>query len=76
MERDQQQIKADIERGRDQLASAVDQLVYRLDPKRLATQAQDSAKARLNTPAGKAAVGGTVALLTLVIIRNLRKSRR
>lgn len=75
-ERSATEIRAEIEQARDQLASAVDQLADRLAPKRLADQWKAKAIERASSPAGKAVLGGAAVLLTLVVVRNLRHSRR
>lgn len=73
-ERSAEQIKRDIERSRAELATAVDQLAYRTNPKRLVENAKQTVKARLATPQGQAvvaAVGGVVAIL---VIKRVRKN--
>jgi F0F1-type ATP synthase membrane subunit b/b' len=75
-ERSQAQIRADIDKARDQLASAVDQLADRLAPKRLAAEAQVAAKEKVNSPTGKKVIGGIVVLVAVIAIRNYRKSKR
>lgn len=76
LERDQQQVKSDIEFARGQLAGAVDQLVDRLAPSRLIAEAQASAKQQVNSPRGQAVVAGVAVLVLVILIRNLRHSRR
>jgi F0F1-type ATP synthase membrane subunit b/b' len=76
VERDAQQIRIDIERARDQLADTVDQLADRLAPQRLADQVKATIKAKATSSAGKAVIGGSVVLVTLIVVRNLRRSRR
>jgi len=76
VERDVQQIRTDIEQARDQLAVTVDQLADRLAPQRLADQIKASIKAKATSPVGKAVIGGSAVLLTLIVVRNLRRSRR
>ena len=75
-QRDASEIRAEIEQARDQLAVAVDQLADRLAPKRLVEDAKTSLKQKALTPQGKAVIGGTGLLLTVLMIRNLRRSRR
>lgn len=74
-ERDAATIRAEIEHARDQLASSVDQLADRLAPSRLADEAKTNAKEKLTSPVGLAVVGGAAVLLTLLVVRNLRRSR-
>jgi hypothetical protein len=75
-QRDSAEIRAEIENARDKLAVSVDQLADRLAPSRLVEETKASIKEKAMSPAGKAVIGGTGVLLTLLIIRNLRKSRR
>jgi MYXO-CTERM domain-containing protein len=61
-----QEIEADIERQRDQLAQTVDQLGHKLDVKAQAKSRIDDAKDRATTDAGKPRpelVGAAVAAL-------------
>jgi len=75
-QRDTHVIRTEIEQARDQLATTVDQLADRLAPRRLADEVKASIKAKLSTPTGMAVVGGTTLLVTVLVIRNLRRSRR
>ena len=71
MPRDAETIQAEIERARDALAVAVDELTTRASPRRIADQGKQTLSATLNDPKVKyslIAVGGLVALL---IIRRL-----
>ncbi len=74
-ERSAAQIRAEIEGARTELASSVDQLTDRLAPQRLVNETKATLKEKALSPAGKAVIGGSAALLTLLVIRNLRKSR-
>jgi hypothetical protein len=76
VQRDVQQIRTDIEQARDQLAVTVDQLADRLAPQRLADHLKATIKAKATSPAGMAVIGGSAVLLTLIVVRNLRHSRR
>lgn len=71
MARDPETIQAEIERARDGLATAVDELTTRLDPKR----AVDEGKRRLRTlwdePKIKYTVIGVGALVAYVIVRKV-----
>jgi F0F1-type ATP synthase membrane subunit b/b' len=69
-------IRAEIEGARDKLAVSVDQLATRLAPATLMDNAKTSAKQKAMSPVGKAVIAGTGVLLTLLVIRNLRRSRR
>lgn len=76
IQRDAAEIRAEIESARDKLAVTVDQLSDRLAPARLMDQAKATVKQKALSPAGKAVIGGAGVLLTLLVIRNLRRSRR
>lgn len=69
-------IQADIERARDQLAVAVDQLAERLAPQRLTDQFKATVKEKASSPAGRAAIGVGAAVIALLVARNLRRSKR
>jgi F0F1-type ATP synthase membrane subunit b/b' len=75
-QRDASEIRAEIEHARDQLAVTVDQLADRLAPKRLVDDVKTSVKQKALTPQGKAVIGGAGLLLSVLMIRNLRRSRR
>lgn len=75
-ERSAAEIRAEIEQARTQLASSVDQLTDRLAPQRLVSDTKATLKEKATSPAGLAVLGGTGVLLTLLVIRNLRRSRR
>jgi hypothetical protein len=75
-QRDASDIRAEIEQARDQLAVTVDQLAGRLAPKRLVDDAKMTLKQKAMTPEGKAVLGGAGFLLSVLMIRNLRRSRR
>jgi F0F1-type ATP synthase membrane subunit b/b' len=75
-QRDASEIRAEIEQARDQLAVAVDQLADRLAPKRLVDDVKTTLKQKAMTPQGRAVLGGAGLLLSVLVIRNLRRSRR
>jgi len=75
-ERDAAQIRVEIEQARTELASSVDQLTERLAPQRLVDQTKATLKEKAMSPAGKAVLGGAAVLVTLLVVRNLRRSRR
>lgn len=68
-------IQRDIERARASLAVAVDQLAERTSPKRIADQTRQSLKAKAQSPAGMAVIGGAGALIALLVIRRIRRGR-
>ena len=75
-QRDASEIRAEIEQARDQLAITVDQLAERLAPKRIIDDVKTTLKEKAQTPQGKAVLGGAALLLTVLMIRNLRRSHR
>jgi osmotically-inducible protein OsmY len=72
-DRDPEDIKRDIEQSRAALAEAVDELAYRTNPKRVATNAKQSLIDKANTPRGRVVVGVTGALVVLLIVKRIRK---
>ncbi len=75
-QRDARDIRAEIEQARDQLAVTVDQLADRLAPQRLLDDLKATLKEKAATPVGKAVIGGGGLLLSLLVVRNLRRTRR
>ncbi|MGI8666918.1 MAG: DUF3618 domain-containing protein [Jatrophihabitans sp.] len=75
-QREAAEIRAEIESARDRLAVTVDQLADRLAPARLVDEAKSTVIQKVTSPAGKAVLGGAGLLLGLLVIRNLRRSRR
>ena len=72
MSRSPDEVQAEIERTRHQLANTLDQLATRTSPKRLVDDAKTTLVETLKTPAGKAvvgAVGGAVVLLVALRVR-------
>lgn len=74
-EREAAEIRVELEQARDRLATAVDQLADRLAPKRLADEAKANLIAKASSPVGLAVLGGAGLLLTVLMVRNLRRSR-
>jgi hypothetical protein len=72
-ERGANEIQRDIEKARVTLANAVDQIAYRTNPKRVADNAKQTLKQKAQTPQGRAVIGGTGALVLVLIIRRVRK---
>ena len=68
-------IQRDIEQARASLAVAVDQLAERTSPKRFLAHARQDLIAKAQTPAGKAVLGGTGALVVLLVVRRIRRRR-
>lgn len=69
--RDVETIQAEIDRARDGLAVAVDELTTRLDPKRVVDEGRRRIDAIWGNPAIKAAVIGVGALVTFIVIRKI-----
>lgn len=74
-EREAAEIRIELDQARDKLATSVDQLADRLAPKRLADEAKANVMAKVSSPVGIAVLGGAGLLLTLLMVRNLRRSR-
>jgi hypothetical protein len=69
--RDAETIQAEIERARDSLATAVDELTTRANPKRVVEQGKRTMTATLQEPKVKYSLIAVGALLVVVIIRRL-----
>jgi hypothetical protein len=72
-ERSADDIQRDIENSRAALASAVDQLAYRSNPKRVMENAKKTLRERAQSPQGRAVIAVTGGLVVIVIIRRIRK---
>jgi hypothetical protein len=70
------EIQSDIEKARVQLASAVDQIVYRTSPKRVVENTKQTLKQRAQSPEGRVVIGVTGGLVLVLIIRRIRRGRR
>ena len=75
VQRSPEEIQREIEEARSSLATTVDQLAERTNPKRLADLAKQNLIAWTRTPKGKAVVGGTTMLITLLIAARVRAVR-
>ena len=71
MARDAETIQAEIERARDSLATAVDELTTRANPKRVVEQGKRTLTATLSEPKVKYSLIAVGALLALVVVRRL-----
>jgi hypothetical protein len=71
-ERDADAIQREIEQARVSLASAVDQIAYRTNPKRVSESVKQSLVEKAQTPAGMAVLGGTGLVIVLLIVRRIR----
>ncbi|MGI8678540.1 MAG: DUF3618 domain-containing protein [Jatrophihabitans sp.] len=72
-ERSAEDIQRDIEKSRAALATTVDQLAYRTNPKRLSDSVKQGIRAKVNSPQGQAVLAVVGGLLVVVIIRRIRK---
>ena len=71
MVRDAETIQAEIERARDSLAAAVDELTTRANPKRVVDQGRRTLAATLAEPKVKYSLIAVGALVGLVVLRRL-----
>jgi len=71
-ERDPDTIRQDIDQARDQLASTVDYLAERANPRRLADDAKARAIAFVKKPAVAISLAGIVAVAAALAIRRIR----
>lgn len=71
MVRDAETIQAEIERARDSLAAAVDELTTRANPKRVVEQGRQTLAGTLAEPKVKYSLIAVGALVALVVLRRL-----
>ena len=71
-ERDPDTIKQDIDKARDQLASTVDSLAVRANPRRLADDVKARAIAFVKKPAVAISLAGIAALAAALAVRRIR----
>ena len=71
-ERDPDAIKQEIDQARDQLASTVDSLAERANPRRLADDAKARAIGFVKKPAVAISLAGIVALAAALAVRKIR----
>jgi Protein of unknown function (DUF3618) len=71
-ERDPDTIKQDIDKARDQLASTVDSLAVRANPRRLADDAKARAIGFVKKPAVAISLAGIAALAAALMVRRIR----
>ncbi|GAB3349057.1 DUF3618 domain-containing protein [Modestobacter lapidis] len=74
MPRSPEQIQFEIDAARESLASTLDELSYRADPKRLTAQGKAAALAFLQSPPGMALVGAVG--LTIAVVVGLKVKHR
>lgn len=75
-ERSADEIQRDIENARASLAVAIDQLIFRTNPKRMANNAKQAVIEKVQSPEGKAVIGGVGALFGILVIRRIVKHHR
>ena len=71
-ERDPDTIKQEIDRARDQLASTVDSLAVRANPRRLADDAKTRVIEFLNKPIVTVSLTGVGVVAVIVVIHKIR----
>ena len=71
-ERDPDTIKRDIDKARDQLASTVDSLAVRANPRRLADDVKARAVEFVKKPAVAISLAGIAALAAALAVRKIR----
>lgn len=71
MPRDPDTIQREIEQARDALATTLDQLGTKANPKRLVDNAKAGARSKLNDPKIKYPLIGVGVLLILLVLRKL-----
>ncbi len=73
-ERDPDTIKQDIDRAREQLATTVDSLAERANPRRIADDAKARVIAFVKTPAVAISLAGVGALVAVIVVRRVRNN--
>lgn len=71
-ERDPERIKKDIDQAREQLASTVDILAERANPRQLADRAKARAVGFVTQPAVMVSLAGVGGVLVILAIRRIR----
>jgi hypothetical protein len=72
-ERDPDSIKQDINQARDQLASTVDALAERANPRRLADDAKAGVVEFVKKPVVAVSLAGIGTLVVVLVIRRIRR---
>lgn len=75
MSRSPDEVQHEIERTRSDLATTLDQIAERANPKRLAAQGQANVRDFLQTPAGKAVLGSVGGVVLLIVVARVRAHR-
>ncbi|ORW07635.1 DUF3618 domain-containing protein [Mycobacterium kyorinense] len=71
-DRDPDTIKQEIDQAREQLASTVDSLAERANPRRIADDAKARAIAFVKKPAVAVSLAGIAALAAVLVVRRVR----
>lgn len=71
--RDPESIKQEIDQARNQLASTVDSLAERANPRRLADDAKAGVVGFLKKPVVTMSLAGVGALAVLIVIRRIKR---
>lgn len=71
-DRDPDTIKQEIDQAREQLASTVDSLAVRANPRRIADDAKARAIAFVKKPAVAVSLAGIAALAAVLVVRKIR----
>ena len=72
-DRDPDSIKQDINQARDQLASTVDALAERANPRRIADDAKAGVVAFVTKPAVAVSLAGVGTLVIVLVFRRIRR---
>ena len=72
-ERDPDTIKQDIDQARDQLASTVDSLAQRANPRRVADDVKAGVVRFVKKPAVAVSLAGVGALILALLVRRIRR---
>jgi hypothetical protein len=72
-DRDPDTIKRDIDQARDQLASTVDSLAERANPRRVADDVKAGVVRFVKKPAVAVSLAGVGALVVVVVVRRIRR---
>lgn len=71
-ERDPDAIKQEIDQAREQLASTVDTLAERANPRRIAEDAKDRVVAFVKQPVVAVSLAGVGAVVVVLVVRRVR----
>jgi hypothetical protein len=72
-ERSPDEIQREIEHARDDLATAVDQIAYRTNPKRLSDQAKVTLREKAQSDQGRMVIAGVGVLVLVYLVWRVRR---